>query len=370
MIIIKTQRERLLEPLQSVIGIVERRHTLPILSNVLIHSVGKEVAFTATDLEVQIRARTQLEEAGEAQAVTLPARKLYDILRSLPNEAAVALETKENRLTVKAGKSRFSLQTLPGQDFPTVAPSTEKGVVVLKLAQKTLKELLERVQYAMAQQDVRYYLNGTLLNVSGTQLTLVATDGHRLSYTTENLQDQHDRAEIILPRKTVSELIKLLAPTDEPVKITLRTNQAEFVFGHIELLSKVIDGKFPDFTRVIPTQYGKHLTLNRMDLLQALQRASILSNDKIHGVRLLLSKNNLAVVCTNNEQEEAQEDLDVQYSQEAIDIGFNITYLMDVMNHLTSETVVYSFGDANSSVLITVPGAEDHFKYVVMPMRI
>ncbi len=369
MIIIKTQRERLLEPLQSVIGIVERRHTLPILSNVLIHSVGKEIAFTATDLEVQIRARTQLEETGEAQAVTLPARKLYDILRSLPNEAVVALETKENRLTVKAGKSRFSLQTLPGQDFPTVAPSTEKGVV-LKLAQKTLKALLERVQYAMAQQDVRYYLNGTLLSVSGTRLTLVATDGHRLSYTTENLPDEHDKAEIILPRKSVSELIKLLVPTDEPVTITLRTNQAEFVFGHIELLSKVIDGKFPDFTRVIPTQYSKHLTLNRMDLLQALQRASILSNDKIHGVRLLLSKNNLAIVCTNNEQEEAQEDLDVQYGQEAIDIGFNITYLMDVMNHLTSETVVYSFGDANSSVLITVPGAEDHFKYVVMPMRI
>ena len=369
MIIIKTQRERLLEPLQSVIGIVERRHTLPILSNVLIQSSGSVLALTATDLEVQIRTKTQIEESGEAQSVTLSARKLYDILRSLPGESSVALESKENRLTVKAGKSRFSLQTLAGQDFPTVAASGDPGVV-LKLAQKNLKALLERVQYAMAQQDVRYYLNGTLLSVGGNQLTLVATDGHRLSYTTEKLAEAHDKAEVILPRKSVSELIKLLAPTDEPVTVTLRANQAEFVFGSIELLSKVIDGKFPDYTRVIPTSYNKHLTLNRLDLLQALQRAAILSNDKIHGVRLLLSKNNLAVVCTNNEQEEAQEDLDVEYNQEAIDIGFNITYLMDVMNHLTSETVVCSFGDANSSVLITVPGAEDRFKYVVMPMRI
>lgn len=369
MIIIKTQREKLLEPLQSVIGIVERRHTLPILSNVLIQSSGSEVALTATDLEVQIRTKAQIEESGETQSITLSARKLYDILRSLPSESSVALEAKENRLTVKAGKSRFSLQTLAGQDFPTVAPSSDKGVV-LKLAQKNLKALLERVQYAMAQQDVRYYLNGTLLSVNGNQLTLVATDGHRLSYTTEQLAESYEKAEIILPRKSVSELIKLLAPTDEPVTLTLRANQVEFVFGHIELLSKVIDGKFPDYTRVIPTNYNKHLTLNRLDLLQALQRASILSNDKIHGVRLLLSKNNLAVVCTNNEQEEAQEDLDVQYNQEAIDIGFNITYLMDVMNHLTSDTVVCSFGDANSSVLITVPGAEDRFKYVVMPMRI
>ena len=369
MIILKTRRERLLEPLQAVIGIVERRHTLPILSNVLIESSGHELSLTATDLEVQIRTTAQIDEGAEKQSVTISARKLYDILRSLPSEASVALESKDSKLTVKAGKSRFSLQTLAGQDFPTVAATDDAGIE-LTLPQKTLKALLERVQYAMAQQDVRYYLNGTLFKVSGSELTLVATDGHRLSYTAEKLSQEYGHAEVILPRKSVSELIKLLAASDEPVKITLRANQAQFVFGSIDLLSKVIDGKFPDYTRVIPTAYTKHLDLQRLDLLQALQRAAILSNDKIRGVRLLLSKNNLAVVCTNNEQEEAQEDLDVTYGQEAIDIGFNLTYLMDVLNHLTSDTIQCSFGDANSSVLITVSGSEDRFKYVVMPMRI
>lgn len=369
MIILKTQRERLLEPLQAVIGIVERRHTLPILSNVLIQFSGNELSLTATDLEVQIRTTSRVDEKAENQSITISARKLYDILRSLPANAAVALESKDSKLTVKAGKSRFSLQTLAGQDFPTVAATNDAGIV-LSLPQKTLKALLERVQYAMAQQDVRYYLNGTLFKVSGNELTLVATDGHRLSYTSEKLANEYGQAEIILPRKSVSELIKLLEPSDEPVNVRIRANQAEFVFGSIELLSKVIDGKFPDYARVIPTTYGKHLTLQRLDLLQALQRAAILSNDKVRGVRLLLSKNNLAVVCTNNEQEEAQEDLDVVYEQEAIDIGFNITYLMDVLNHVVSETIICSFGDANSSVLIMVPGAEDRFKYVVMPMRI
>ncbi len=369
MIILKTRRERLLEPLQAVIGIVERRHTLPILSNVLIQSSGNELSLTATDLEVQIRTKSHIDEGTGNQSVTISARKLYDILRSLPGEAAVALESKDGKLTVKAGKSRFSLQTLAGQDFPTVAPTADAGIE-LTIPQKTLKALLERVQYAMAQQDVRYYLNGTLFKVSGNELTLVATDGHRLGYASEVLAQEYAKAEVILPRKSVSELIKLLEPSDQPVTVALRANQAEFVFGSVDLLSKVIDGKFPDYVRVIPSSYTKHLTLQRLDLLQALQRAAILSNDKIRGVRLLLSKNSLAVVCTNNEQEEAQEDLDVVYGQEAIDIGFNITYLLDVLNHLTSETIVCSFGDANSSMLITVPGTEDRFKYVVMPMRI
>ncbi len=370
MIILKTQREKLLEPLQAVIGIVERRHTLPILSNVLIEAQGLELFMTATDLEVQIRTKTTLTEAApNSPALTLSARKLHDILRSLPNESAVALETKDNRLIVRAGKSRFSLQTLPGQDFPKVAESTDKGITLV-IAQKTLKALLERVQFAMAQQDVRYYLNGTLLSVNGSMLTVVATDGHRLSYTTEAMAQKYEKTDVILPRKTVSELIKLMSTTDEPVTMTLRPSQAIFSFGHIELLSKVIDGKFPDYTRVIPTSYDKHLTLPRLDLLQALQRAAILSNEKIRGVRLLLTKDSLAIVCTNNEQEEAQDDLDVKYSQDPIDIGFNIAYLLDVLNHLTCETVVCSFGDANSSVLITAPNQNDNFKYVVMPMRI
>ncbi len=370
MIIIRSQRDRILEPLQSVIGIVERRHTLPILSNVLIETEGTNLYMTATDLEVQVKTKSTLtEQVTEKSSLTLSARKLYDILKSFPVESVITFEAKDNRLTVRSGKGRFSLQTLPGGDFPQVSVVNEPGKVIT-LSQKLLKGLLEKVQFAMAMQDVRYYLNGTLISVNDNQLTVVATDGHRLSYATEKISESHDKIELILPRKTVSELIKLLSTTDDLVKMTLRENQVVFEFADIELVSKVIDGKFPDYTRVIPVNYAKHISLDRIDLLQSLQRASILSNEKIRGVRLLLSKNCLAIVCTNNEQEEAQEEIDIDYQQEALDIGFNISYLLDVLNHLNHDKVTCSFGDANSSMLITDPSQGDQFKYVVMPMRI
>ena len=221
----------------------------------------------------------------------------------------------------------------------------------------------------MAVQDIRFYLNGTLLSVVDGRLTVVATDGHRLSFTQESLAESGPRADVILPRKSVQELIKLLQPVDDPVKVTLHGNQVRFEFGSIDLVTKVIDGKFPDYQRVIPLNHGKIVVVDRVLLQQALQRAAILSNEKIRGVRLLLTKDSLAVVCTNNEQEEALEELEVAYNQEPLDIGFNIAYLLDVLNHLSSEQVACHFGDTNSSVLITVPGRED-FKYVVMPMRI
>ncbi len=371
MTIIKTSRESLLDPLQSVIGIVERKHTMPVLANVLIQSRGESLSLTATDMEVQIRTNPEpsLEQDGETICFAVSAKKLHDILRNLPEASALSLDLGENRLTIKSGKSRFNLQTVKGEDFPTVKTTDSEGVT-LNIPQKTLKTLLERVQFSMAQQDVRYYLNGALLQVVGNQLTVVATDGHRLSYTMELLPDYHEKIETIIPRKTIFELIKLLAPVDEMVKMTLRSNQVEFLFGNIELLSKVIDGKFPDYNRVIPSNYNKHLTLQRLELLQALQRATILSNEKIKGVRLLLAKNCLAIVCTNGEQEEAKEEIDVIYDQEPMDIGFNFTYLLDVMNHINVDRLICSLGDANSSLLITVPEAEERFKYVVMPMRI
>ncbi len=370
---IKAIREQILDPLQSVIGIVERRHTLPILSNVLFQVTPNGIDLVATDLEVQVRTQAHIPDAPVAahgESFTLSARKFFEILRSLPSDARLEMELREEgRLQIRSGKSRFNMQTLPGQDFPMVAINHQPGTVVT-ISQKVLKELFERVQYAMAQQDVRYYLNGALLSIQDDLLILVATDGHRLGYASEVLPERFERTEMILPRKTVSELIKLLSPVDEPVRITLRDNQVEFAFGAIELLSKVIDGKFPDYSRVIPNSYVQHVQLKREALLAALQRAAILSNDKIHGVRLLLTRDNLAVVCTNNENEEAREDMEVEYPHSPLDIGFNLSYLLDVLSHLSSENITASFGDANSSVLITAPETRDHFKYVVMPMRI
>lgn len=368
MLLIKAQRDRLLSPLQSVIGIVERRHTLPILSNVLIETSGDRLDFTATDLEVQVRTWTSVSESPLQESVTLSARKLHDILRALPAGAEISMEGSENRLTVKAGRSRFNLQTLPGRDFPQIALNAESGAE-FTLPQSTLRKLLERVQFAMAVQDIRFYLNGTLLSVQDERLTVVATDGHRLSYTAEALPGCTAKADVIIPRKSVQELIKLLQPVDDPVKVTLHGNQVRFEFGSIDLVTKVIDGKFPDYQRVIPVNHPKIVDVDRQLLQQALQRAAILSNEKIRGVRILLTKDALAVVCSNNEQEEAQEELEVAYNQEPLDIGFNIAYLLDVLNHLTSDRVSCHFGDSNSSVLVTVPGQED-FKYVVMPMRI
>ena len=370
MITIKTSRNALLIPLQKVAGIVERRHTLPILSNVLIEGRSGKATLTATDLEVQIRTEADIQLQDDAQTVTIAAKKLQDILRSLPDDAEIVLDGKESRLTLKAGNSRFSLQTLPAADFPKLADSGDE-LTSFSLNRKTFKAQLEKVQYAMANQDIRYYLNGMLLSVANGSVITVATDGHRLSFAVSQMAGSDSQAEVILPRKTVAELIKLLddGDADDSVKVTLRTNQVKFDLGHAELSSKLIDGKFPDYTKVIPSGYSKHITLNRIRLQQALNRAAILSNEKIRGVRVVLTKDVMTVVCSNNEQEEAQEELAIAYDGEPLDVGFNVTYLLDVLNHTDTEEVVWTFGDANSSSLITVPG-DEQFKYVVMPMRI
>lgn len=368
MLLIETDRDTLLKPLQEVTGVVERRHTLPILSNVLIERSGNLLSLIATDLEIQVTAQTACEDNDQNFAITVSAKKLLDICRSLPDGTSVKLEGEDSRLQLKGGKSRFSLQTLPAVDFPKVAPSQEVKSVV-RLSQKNLRRLLNLVQFAMAQQDIRYYLNGLLLIVDGNMLKVVATDGHRLSLASMQMEENHELQEVILPRKTVVELIKLLADSDDEVTVEIAPNQVKFTFGKIILVSKVIDGKFPDHNRVIPTGYQKHVPMGRTMLLQALQRVSILSNEKFRGVRLVLTDNNLRILCNNSEQEEAQEELEVGYNGEALDIGFNVSYLLDVLNNLGCEEVDCAFGDANSSMLVTVPG-DENFKYVVMPMRI
>ena len=367
MLKIRTTNDKLLGPLAQVTGIVERRHTLPILSNVLITANGSRVEFLATDLEVQITSRAELAAAAEG-SVTVGARKLYDILRSLPEDAEVAIESKENRMTVRAGKSRFNLQTLAAADFPRMVEARDASKT-LTLPQKALKDALRLVQFAMAVQDIRYYLNGVLFSVDGGTLRVVATDGHRLSYASRALGSDHGSVEAILPRKTVIELIKLLGDGDEPVSLAIGSNQVRFSFGDIEIVSKIVEGKFPDYQKVIPTTHRNQVTLDRGMLTQSLNRAAILSNEKIRGVRLVFTKDSLNIICTNNEQEEAEEGLAVDYGGDPLDIGFNISYLLDVLNHVDSQDVSFAMGDANSSALVQIPGRDD-FKYVVMPMRI
>ena len=365
---IKAKRDDILAPLSAVSGIIERRHTLPILSNVLLDGAAGSLSFLATDIEIQITARTTVAVAEEARAVTVGARKLLDILRALPDGTEVVVQQQDKRLLVKAGKSRFTLQTLPAEDFPRlVKPGAQAAR--FSLSQKALRRLLGLVQYAMAQQDIRYYLNGLLTVVEQGQLKLVATDGHRLAFASAKLAADLPRQEVIVPRKTVLELTKLLADVDDEVNVELSPTQASFTFGSVELVSKLIDGKFPDYTRVIPTQHKNRLQVGREPLRQALLRAAILSNEKFRGVRWVLADGALKIVSSNAEQEEAHEELEVKYAGDALDIGFNVNYLLDVLNNVPGADVECAFGDASSSALISYATEKD-FKYVVMPMRI
>ncbi len=368
MVLIKSLRDTLLAPLQSVSGIVERRHTLPILSNVLLEKKGDRLTLLATDIEIQITTSTEGATGDGDGAVTVGARKLQEILRSLSDNSEVSLVLEDKRLQVRSGKSRFSLQTLPANDFPRMAIS-EGDTRQFSISQKAFRQLIAKTQYGMAAQDVRYYLNGLLLLVEGKELRAVATDGHRLAFASVEIEADLPRQEMILPRKTVLELNRLLVDTDDALNITLAPNQIRFAFGSVVLVSKLIDGKFPDYERVVPATLKNHMTVARQTLMQAMQRAAILTNEKFRGVRVVLSENSLKLIAANAEQEEAQEEIEVNYSGDPIDVGFNVGYLLDVLNNVHTEEIQWSFNDANSSALITLPG-NARFKYVVMPMRI
>lgn len=367
MLLYKGTRDQILMPLQSVCGIVEKRHTLPILSNVLIEKTGEQLMLLATDIEMQIRTTT-MSCGSETVAITVAARKLQDILRSLPEAAEVSLNLEERRLQLKAGKSRFNLQTLPAEDFPRMAEAGGQATVI-RLTQRQFRRQLALVQYAMAQQDIRYYLNGLLLVAHNNELKLVATDGHRLAYASEDIEGQQERIEVILPRKTVLELARQLADNDEPLEISMTATQARFSFSNVEFVSKLIDGKFPDYERVIPQNQNKTIKLDRAYLQHSLQRAAILTNEKFRGVRLILSSGSLKIVSTNAENEEAQEEIEIDYAGDGLDVGFNVNYLLDVLNNISTEHIEMRLADGNSSALIMLPD-NSRFKYVVMPMRI
>ena len=368
MLLLNSSRDALLGPLQSVSGIVEKRHTLPILSNVLIEKQGDQLTLLATDIEIQIKTSAVGAGGGEDTAITVGARKLQDILRALPESADITLSLDDKRLTVKAGRSRFQLQTLPAADYPRLTAPEDQGVTI-RVPQKVFKHQLAQVAYSMAQQDIRYYLNGLLMMVAGNALRMVATDGHRLAFAESQLEGEYQKTEVILPRKTVLELQRLLADDEAPIEIRFAANQAKFAFGSMEFVSKLVEGKFPDYNRVIPRNHPNHITLGRAPLLASLQRAAILTSEKFKGVRLGVEPGMLKIAASNAEQEEAQEELEIDYDGPAIDIGFNVGYLTDALANIGAEMVTIELLDGQASALFTVP-EQPGFKYVVMPMRI
>ncbi len=366
--VLKAPQDKILAVLQSVAGIVERRHTLPILANVMLRKSGNALQFTTSDLEIQIRTTAELGGDEADFATTVNARKLIDILRSMPADQTVSVEASQDKLVLKGGKSRFTLQTLPAEDFPLVQESASFGPT-FSVPQKTLKGLMGQVAFAMAVQDIRYYLNGILFVAEGRQLSLVATDGHRLAFASSQLDVEVPKQEVILPRKTVIELQRLLSDAEGAIEMCFANNQAKFSFGAMEFVTKLVEGKFPDYNRVIPKNHKNSVTLGRAPLLASLQRTAIMTSEKFKGVRLSVEPGTLRVASNNAEQEEAVDELDIDYSGDAIDIGFNVTYLIDALTNMGQDMVKVDLADGNSSALITTP-ENDSFKYVVMPMRI
>jgi DNA polymerase-3 subunit beta len=368
MIVLKASQENIVAALQSVVGIVERRHTLPILANVMIQKTPQSVQLTSSDLEIQIRTDADLGGDNANFTTTVGARKLMDILRSMPSDQMVTLESQQNKLILKSGKSRFTLQTLPAEDFPLVQESPSFGPL-FSIPQKTLRELLHQVSFAMAVHDIRYYLNGILFVAEGKQLSLVATDGHRLAYTSATLEVEVPKQEVILPRKTVLELLRLLSDKEGMIDMQFANNQAKFKFEGKEFVTKLVEGKFPDYNRVIPKNHKNAVTLGRTILLTTLQRTAILTSDKFKGVRINLEAGVLRVAASNAEQEEAVDEIEIDYAGDSIEIGFNVTYLIDVLSNMSQDMVRMDLADSNSSVLVTM-AENPNFKYVVMPMRI
>ncbi|WP_282339160.1 MULTISPECIES: DNA polymerase III subunit beta [Pseudomonas] len=362
------QREALLKPLQLVGGVVERRQTLPVLSNVLLVVEGQNLSLTGTDLEVELVGRVALEDIAEAGEITVPARKLMDICKSLPSDALIDVRLDEQKLVVKAGRSRFTLSTLPANDFPTVEEGP--GSLNFTLPQAKLRRLIERTSFAMAQQDVRYYLNGMLLEVSANVLRAVATDGHRLAMCSMTAGiEQADRHQVIVPRKGILELARLLTEQDGEVAIVLGQHHIRATTGDFTFTSKLVDGKFPDYERVLPKGGDKLVVGDRQVLREAFSRTAILSNEKYRGIRLLLASGTLKIQANNPEQEEAEEEVAVDYTGAGLEIGFNVSYLLDVLGVMTTDQVRLILSDSNSSALVQ-EAENDESAYVVMPMRL
>jgi DNA polymerase III subunit beta len=359
-------RESLLSALQSVIGVIERRQTMPVLANVLLSGANGKLSLTATDMEVELLAVTQvdLEQPGD---VTLPGRKFVDIVKALPEKASIVVTVDGERASVRSGKSRFTLATLPASDFPSLEDINERQRI--KLPQADLRKLIDRTHFSMAQQDVRYYLNGLLFEVDGKIARAVATDGHRLAISQMEIADgDSTNAQVIVPRKAVLELQRIAGGQDDVV-VAIGSNHIRIQFGDIRFTSKLIDGRFPDYSRVVPVNPPHTVQASREALRAALHRTAILSNEKFRGIRLALKPGALTLQAHNPEQEEAEEEIELSYSGDEMEIGFNVNYLMDALAAVEGDTVELGFTDSNSSCLLRAPTSNDT-KYVVMPMRL
>jgi DNA polymerase-3 subunit beta len=361
------EREQLLPALQMVNGVIERRQTLPVLANFLLSINANSIILSGTDMEAEIVATIDQKTGGSLET-TLPARKLLDICKALPEQAALEFNIESDKATIKSGKSRFTLATIPAQEFP----STDMKEVIsgFELPQNIFRSLLEDTMFAMAQQDVRYYLNGLLLVVSNNKLKAVATDGHRLALKEIGIDIAVEESlQIIVPRKGVGEVVRLLENSDTKAQVKISQNHIRVILPNLEFTSKLIDGRFPDYEKVIPTKSEYPVIANREKLRQSLNRASILSNEKYRGIGVILQKGNLKAHAHNPEQEEAQEELEIDYAGEEMEIGFNVTYLLDALGVIKTDNVILTIKDPNSSCLL-LPEDDEQCKYVVMPMRL
>lgn len=372
MTVLKARQQQLLAPLERIVGIVERRHTLPILAHVMLRRTGSTLELTTSDLDLQLRADVALDDDGEAFAATVGARKLADILHAMPADQRITLTAGANRLTLQGGRSRYVLQTMPVGDFPLVRQAADLGSG-FSVPQRVLKGLIDQVAFAMAAHDIRYFLNGMLFVVEGRQLTVVATDGNRLALASASVPSELAPCQLILPRKTAHELQHLLrdddAVGDAPVDMRFAAAQAMFCFGGIEFVSKLIEGRFPDYKRVIPREHTRRVTIARAALLDGLRRASIMTSDKFRGVRVELAAGVLRIAASNAEREESHEEIEADCTGESLAIGFNVGYLIDVLDRTATDTVVLDLTDAGSGALFSFPG-RDEFRYVVSPMRL
>ncbi len=360
-------REALLKPLQVVSGVVEKRQTLPILSNVLLSLDNGTLTMTGTDLEVELQAKASSVE-GESGEITLPARKFMDICRTLPEGANIQISIDSERALLRSGRSRFTLSTQPAAEFPSADAIT--GAFEFSVSQSILKRLLDQTHFCMANQDVRYYLNGVLLEVENNKLRSVATDGHRLAVSEQETElAVGDKLQSIIPRKGVLEISRLLEDTDDACTIQITPSYIKISTGDIVFTSKLVDGRFPDYERVMPSSSDKLVIADREGMRQMLVRTSILSNEKYRGVRLNLSSGLLRATVNNPEQEEAEEELEVQYQGDELEIGFNVSYMLDAINAVDEVQVQIGLTDSNHSCLIN--GVENSgSRYVVMPMRL
>jgi DNA polymerase-3 subunit beta len=364
---ITTSRDELLKPLMQIGGVVERRQTLPILANVLVSASPDQLMLTATDLEVELRTHATAQCDGQAE-FTLPARKLIDICKALPDGADIEIAIDGEKATLRSGRGRYTLGTLPAQDYPSIEPAAATDV--LELSEKVLKRLIDKTMFAMAQQDVRYYLNGMLLEVRPGRIRTVATDGHRLALCDEPFDsDSTLDIQVILPRKAVLELSRLLSDTDDLLKLELSSSHVRITLARASFTSKLIDGRFPDYERVMPTGDPQVVTADRDALRQSLTRTAILSNEKYRGIRFRLSPGLLSLQAHNPEQDEAEEEVEIDYAGDEMTIGFNVGYLLDVLGTIDSDDVKIAVADANSSSLITNADS-DTCRYVIMPMRL